>query len=65
MLGSLEPLSFNPFADAEAAFPTSPDVLNYHGELLVEAQDFDGAKTRFTAALKVCSSNACHAILSS
>eukprot|EP00967_Tisochrysis_lutea_P102295 scaffold153917_cov33-Tisochrysis_lutea.AAC.1 len=40
------------FADAEAAFPSSPDVLNYHGELLVEAQDFDTAKKKFTAALK-------------
>jgi len=28
--------------DIEAKFPDSPDVLNYHGELLVEAQEFDG-----------------------
>ena len=26
----------------EAKFPDSPDVLNHHGELLVEPQDFEG-----------------------
>jgi len=29
------------YISAEAKFPDSPDVLNYHGELLVEAQEFD------------------------
>jgi len=41
------------FAEAEKAFPKSADVLNYHGELLVEAQDFAAAKQKFSAALKV------------
>jgi import receptor subunit TOM70 len=40
------------FADAEKAFPKSADVLNYHGELLVEAQDYAAAKQKFSAALK-------------
>ena len=38
------------FAAAEKKFPESPDVLNYYGELLVEAGDLDGARTKFTGA---------------
>jgi import receptor subunit TOM70 len=34
------------FAEAEKAFPKSADVLNYHGELLVEAQDFCRRKAK-------------------
>jgi len=41
------------FADAEAAFPDSPDVLNYHGELLVEAQEMEAAKAKFSGALSI------------
>lgn len=40
------------FQDAEESFPRSPDVLNYHGELLVEANQFELAKSKFNAALE-------------
>lgn len=40
------------FEQAEARFPTSPDVLNYHGELLVEAEDHALATKKFEKALE-------------
>ena len=38
---------------AEAKFPSSPDVLNYYGELLLEASELALAESKFEAALKV------------
>jgi len=41
------------FERAEAAFPDSPDALNYHGEFLVESGDLVGATSKFEKALSV------------
>ena len=41
------------FQEAEAAFPDSPDALNYHGEFLVESGDLTGALAKFTKAIDV------------
>jgi len=41
------------FSAAESRFPDSPEVLNYYGELLLEAQDVEGAASKFRAALKL------------
>jgi len=43
------------FGEAEEDFPSSPDVLNYHGELLTEAGQLDEAKAKFRAALALSS----------
>jgi len=41
------------FEQAEARFSTSPDVLNYHGELLVETGELDAARGKFELAISV------------
>jgi len=41
------------FQQAEAAFPDSPDALNYYGEFLVEMGELDGAEAKFEKALEV------------
>lgn len=41
------------FQEAEKAFPTSPDALNYHGEFMVENGDLEGAREKFKKAIKV------------
>jgi len=41
------------FERAEARFASSPDVLNYHGELLVETGELDAARRKFEAAISV------------
>ena len=41
------------FQDAEAAFPQSPDALNYHGEFMVESGDLEGARKKFEKAIRV------------
>ena len=41
------------FQEAEAAFPASPDALNYHGEFLVESGDLAAASSKFEKALDV------------
>lgn len=41
------------FEQAEARFSTSPDVLNYHGELLVETGELEAARAKFELAISV------------
>jgi len=41
------------FEQAEARFPSSPDVLNYHGELLVETGELQLARGKFDEAVRV------------
>ena len=48
-----EPEARAVFQEAEAAFPSSPDALNYHGEFMVEKGDLDGARKKFEQAIKV------------
>ena len=42
------------FQAAEAAFPSSPDALNYHGEFLVESGDLGLSVIVFCCTALVC-----------